>query len=213
MCSCHKCTLQKKFKGLAATGAQTAIVDAGAVGGAVAQAFIPIPGVGAAISAGVSAIAGLFTPDYNKIDASNFANEIAAQMLANLNSWYALPASSKTVAVQNYYISNYNNLWNSLVQYCSNPSLGTAGQNCISDREPSGKYPWATYYLDPIQNDTKVIQSNTSVVVTNPTSGVDVTVGGTSSLLDSSESLLTENIAGIPIWVLALGGILLAKAL
>jgi hypothetical protein len=141
----------------AAITAMTAGATAG-MGAAIGAAAGPI---GMAVGALVGIFAPqLFQPDYKKIAASNEANTISDQMLANLNSWKALSAAQKTTDVQAYYINNYNQLWNALVQYCSNQQLGSAGQNCIADRSPTGKYPWNVYYLEPIQNDPQVHQAS-----------------------------------------------------
>ena len=79
------------------------------------------------------------------------------------------------------FIKNYETLWNGLVSYCSNPQLGTAGQKCISDREPTGPYPWNQYYLNPIQNDPSVTQQVSAVTFQDPLTGVNITVQPSSS--------------------------------
>lgn len=142
---------------------------AGASAGAAISAGAGIAvatGVLSAASAGILApiapivgliVQDLFTPDYCKIDASNEANTISAEMQQNLTSWQNLPASQKCTSVQAYYLNNYDELWQALVNFCSNSQLGSAGQNCISDRSPSGKYPWQAYYRDPISSDPNVL--------------------------------------------------------
>lgn len=177
MCQLANCDC-KKFKGLGATGVQTGISSGGAAAGAIAGTLIGGP-VGSLVGAGIgiaaSAISSLFTPDYTKIYASNDANEIATQMGEMLVGWQALPQSSKVPATQEYFVNLYGVLWQNLVSACSSPSLGTAGQNCISDRSPGGKYPWATYYLAPIQNDTIVAQTGV-VSFNDPLTGIRITV-------------------------------------
>lgn len=131
-----------------------------AVGAAVAGGVLTAASAG--LLAPVAPIVGmlignLFTPDYCKIDASNAANEASNQMEQNLQSWQALPKTEKCSSIQAYYLQNYDNLWQALVSYCSNPQLGSAGQRCISDREPGGRWPYQTYYRDPIANDSSVL--------------------------------------------------------
>lgn len=178
------------YTGLGATGLQTGVSAGGAVAGAAIGTAIGGPigtVVGAAIGVAASAISSLFTPDYKKIYATNDVNAIAVQMQKNLDGWKNLPVASKVPAVQQFFITNYNNLWNNLVAKCSDPSLGTAGQNCISDRQPGGKYPFADYYLKDIQNDSSVHSQTTSVVFQDPLTGTNITVNPdvTSNLLSS----------------------------
>ena len=167
------------YNGLGATGLQTGISAGGAVGGAAIGTFIGGPigtVVGAAIGVAASAISSLFTPDYKKIYATNDVNAIAAQMQKNLDGWKALPVSAKVPAIQQFFETNYNNLWANLVKECSDPSLGTAGQNCISDRQPGGKYPFADYYLSQIENDNSVHTQTSSVTFQDPLTGTSITV-------------------------------------
>ena len=167
------------YNGLGATGLQTGISAGGAVGGAAIGTFIGGPigtVVGAAIGVAASAISSLFTPDYKKIYATNDVNAIAAQMQKNLDGWKALPVSAKVPAIQQFFETNYNNLWANLVKECSDPSLGTAGQNCISDRQPGGKYPFADYYLSHIENDNSVHTQTSSVTFQDPLTGTSITV-------------------------------------
>lgn len=133
--------------------------------------------LGSAVMA-IGAIGSLFQPDYTKIDASNIVNQTAQLMQNNLSAWQALPVNLKVSGVQQFFISNYVTLWNALVQGCSNPQLGTSGQNCISEREPNGKYPFASYYLNPIQNDPTVTTQLTTVTFQDPLTGVNVTIQG-----------------------------------
>lgn len=171
------------YKGLGQTGVQTAIsaggsgagiltgaILAGSVGGPIGMA------IGATIGVVASAISTLFTPDYKKIYATNDVNAIAAQMQKNLDGWKALPVSAKVPAVQQFFETNYNNLWANLVKECSDPSLGSAGKNCISERQPGGKYPFADYYLSQIENDNSVHTQTSSVTFQDPLTGTSITV-------------------------------------
>ena len=156
-----------------------------------------------------SAISSLFTPNYKKIYATQDVNAIAAQMQQNVNGWTSLPVASKVPAVQQFFETNYNNLWQNLVTKCSDPSLGTAGQNCISDREPTGKYPFASYYLNPIQNDSSVHAQTTSVTFTDPLTGTNITVNP--DVTSGITSLLSDGTTGY--LELGLGALLLIMLL
>lgn len=201
--------------GLGATPVQTAVSSGGAAAGLIAGAVIGGPVgalVGGAISVTAGAISSLFTPDYTKIYASNDANLAAQQLQTNLNGWNNLPLASKVPAVQQFFEQNYETVWNGLVQGCSAPSLGVAGQNCISQREPGGPYPFATYYLNPIQNDSSVHAQTADVTFTDPLTGTNITVTApaasvaslaSSTVVTDLENLLFPN--GAPNWV-TIGG-------
>ena len=160
-----------------------------------------LPGAGALLTP----LAGLFQPDLKKIQASNDANEVANQMTQNLSAWYALKPSQKTTEVQAYFINNYDQLWNALEQLCSNPQLGSAGQNCLSDRERGGKYPFPVYFLDPIVNDPAVHQSANATVIQDPNTGVITQIPGAPSAVSAVASQGVAVAAAHPF--LLLGGL------
>lgn len=183
-----------------------------AVGAAVGQALIPIPGVGAAIGAIGSLIASMFQPNLQKIQASNDANEIEIILQQNLANWLSLSPSQKTVSVQSAAAQVFNAGW---TQYMSavQPDLAKA-PNSISDRAagscayhtaqcagwtsggqyiPNGPnqatgccWNWFTGYLDPILNDPDVIP--------DPVDGSGGSVAGSS---DSSDSWLLYAAIGL----------------
>ncbi len=88
-------------------------------------------------------------------------------MKQNLAAWQS---SSKSCAEQQACISNFNTLWNQVVNACNNPQLGDPGQACIDDRKRGGKWDWFSYYLDPIVNDS-----------CTQSSGIESLTGGLSS--------------------------------
>ena len=133
--------------------AASTLVATGAIGGPVGLM------IGAGIAGAELLFSALFKPDVKKIQSSNDANAVEAQMKQNLANWYAVPANQRTATLQAQALSVYDQLWQKLIQLCSDKSLGSAGRNCISDRDvsnPSVKFPWATWYRDPIANDTNV---------------------------------------------------------
>ena len=103
-----------------------------AVGAAVGQALIPIPGVGAAIGAVESLIVSMFQPNLQKIQASNDANEIEPILQQNLANWLSLSPSQKTESVQAAALQVFDAGW---AQYESavQPDLAKAPDS-ISDR-------------------------------------------------------------------------------
>lgn len=80
-----------------------------------------------------------------------------AQQLSNLDKAY-LSEPNPTCADQRAALDAYDSawLWLQSPAACGAPAYGQAGNACISDRAPGGKYPWETYYRDPIANDTRM---------------------------------------------------------
>jgi hypothetical protein len=106
-------------------------------------------------------------------------------MKPNLAAWQALAPADKTDVNQQAGESNFNAGWSQVLTLCSPPALGSAGTNCIADRERGGKFDWFSAYFDPIANDPQVA-INDAAVASNPLSSIDSAV---SSLLPSTTSL------------------------
>jgi hypothetical protein len=120
-----------------------------------------------AIGAGVSIAVAAVGQWMNSIQLSHNAdtattlivNGLATQ-LSNLDTaYFAEPASC---ASQRAALDAYDQAWAWLQSpaACGNPNYGQAGNACISDRAPGGKYPWQTYYRDPIANDARLAGQN-----------------------------------------------------
>lgn len=165
-------------RGLGATPGQlisTAAGSAGAIGGAL----IGGP-AGLAVSAGVSIVTSLLQGVINGCGStcevtSTWANEVEAALQQNITAYFNLPTPRSTTD-QAASLANFDNAWAALVQQCNNPNLGSAGQNCISDRQagachwtqPASAVPpwgtpaagacwnWFSGYRDPIANDPNV---------------------------------------------------------
>lgn len=142
----------------AGTFAGAASAAAVGVGAGVAVATGAITAVTGGLLAPIAPIVGLlianaFQPDYCKIDTSNAANEIASQMDQNVAAWRAIPCDQRYQSVAAAYEQTFQNLYQSLVNFCSNPIYGQAGTNCIADRAPGGKYDMRIYDLYPISQD------------------------------------------------------------
>lgn len=138
------------FRGLRATEIQTDIATAGStastVGGAIGT-IVGGPLLGAAVSAAIqgaaalaSAIAGVFSGcGQTCVEASNVANQVGNLLSQNVHNYINAPI--RTQSMQAAFLATFDNAWAQLVQMCSNPQLGTAGQNCISDRQ-QGACTW-----------------------------------------------------------------------
>lgn len=129
-----------------------------AVGGSIA-ASSPACGPGAPICAAIGGVValggqllnifGVGIPDLKKIQASNDANEVEQGMAQLATAWDHM---EHTTANQQAVVTAWYQYWDQLARLCSDPNLGTAGQNCIKDRQRGGKWDWFAMHLDPILN-------------------------------------------------------------
>jgi hypothetical protein len=153
---------------------------------------VAVPVIGAAI-AGVTAMIGIWISNNAKYHAQETAtthivDEAEKFMQQNLDAWNQ---SQKTKSEQEQGIANYNAIWAQVVQACNQQQYGDPGQRCIHDRERGGKWPWPTYFLDPIANDPNV----------QP----DPVQGAVSGI----ENALSGGVAGIPLPLLLIAGLML----
>jgi hypothetical protein len=176
---------------------------------AAAGLSLTLPIIGAAIGAVTIAIEAILNSGCGEtcIETSNWANQAEQLLIQNIQEYFSIPAprpqSAQTAAVSNgYSIINY------LTQQCSNPQLGKAGQNCISDRQagactwkqtstsPLLQYPgepqpgqcwnWVNGYIDPIANDPNVV-SDATYSASLPSSG------GASNATSNAGSVASPN--------------------
>jgi hypothetical protein len=152
---------------------------------------VAIPVVGVAI-AGISiAIEAILHSGCGQtcIVTSQWANQAEQHLQQNIAAWFAIPAP-RPKSVQQIALANFDAIWQTLVQQCSQPGLGDAGKNCIADRQAGAckwkatppSYPdepatgscwnWFNGYRDPIANDSNVYDD--SVVSTPVLSAVNV---------------------------------------
>lgn len=181
----------------AATGSATAaaqIINGNYVGGAGSvlmtaslipgpqQIFLAVAGAAAELMGAIGIGKGCGN---TCIAATEFANQAEQILRQNLNTYMSLPtpryASQQTAA-----LNIFDQTWAALisVQACGNPALGSAGKNCITDRQAgSCKYKdangncwnWFVGYRDPIANDTN-IQADTAVSTLSTGTGIDPTI-------------------------------------
>jgi len=131
------------YAGTAATTVTSLLASIGTVSAAT------VPLVGAFVAAG-TVLANVLIKVFSGCGSSctlssDEANEIGNALLANLQAYLAIPNGQRTQAIQAAALANFTNAWNQMVQYCGSPSLGTAGQNCISEREQGA----CTYKTSP----------------------------------------------------------------
>ncbi len=165
---------------------------------------LAIPLIGAAIAGITLAVVAILNSGCGQtcIVTSNWANQASDLLEQNIKAYFALP-TPRSVEAKAQALANFDNIWNYLSQQCGNPSLGTAGQNCIMDRmagachwhqtgqpefpgqpEMGQCWNWFNSFRDPIAADPAVITQATvdpsSILTggTGPTVGGSTTVGG-----------------------------------
>lgn len=126
---------------------------------------LAIPIIGAAI-AGISLAVGLWLNRKGPKQAEatthivDQAESFLKQYLAAWNS------SNKTQAEKDLYLKDFWQIWQQVVDACSNDAYGSPGHACIEDRMPqgmtitaggktykgNGKWNWFAYYFDPVNN-------------------------------------------------------------
>jgi len=192
---------------IAAAGASTTAGILGALAAATPAALAS--GIGAAVVGVIAlgiAISKLFSGCGNTcVEATSIVNQAGPILLQNLQAY--LSASVRTASLQAAALNNFTTTWNAIVAACGNPSLGTAGQNCISQRQqgacayhtsPGGwqqtngvwtyVYPgangsgtacWNFFvgYHDPIANDPDVQPDTAAYVSSSSTSSSGISSG------------------------------------
>jgi len=127
---------------------------------------------------------------------SQWANQAAPLLEQNITTYFQNP--NRTIADQQSALNMFDAVWAGLVQRCSQSGLGTAGQNCISDRQAGAckwhqtgnpEFPgqpttgqcwnWFNSYRDPIAQDVPpgVVSSGVSPILTTLESGLSGNTG------------------------------------
>ncbi len=195
-------------RGFGVTGSQYI-----SAGGGTLLAAAPFTGPAAPFVAAAGAIADMLASfgvgsgcGQTCVLSTQFANQAEGQLKQNLAMYLALP-SPRPLSAQTAAVANFDQIWNWIVQQCSNPQLGAAGRACISDRQAgackwkdsSGNcFNWFSGYRDPIANDPNVYNDSLAAAAASPLAAVSAAL--TSSGASSSSLLL-------PLGILALLGL------
>lgn len=150
-----------------------------------------------AIISGVTSAIGLLMNRQGgaqKMAATQIVNELERQLATNRDGYLAQPV--RTVSMQAAALRNFDEGWSLVIANCSDPALGRAGQACIEDRSPGGRWDWRSYYRDPIANDPDV-QPDPSIVSS---------VGGAFSAVTSGFSPLLLAAALVAVAALTMQG-------
>jgi len=165
--------------GLGATGQQIL----GTVGGTLMQygAYIPVAGpfvvIAGAITELLAAIGIGRRCGQTCIVASQYANQAESLLQQNYNAYFAL-STPRPKSAQQMALGNFDQIWNGLVQVCSNPPLSDAGKRCVSDRQAGACtwkgsddqcWNWFSGYRDPIANDAMIDDTLPSMLSPLPT--------------------------------------------
>lgn len=208
----------------AAAASSIAAGGSGLILGMTASLAVPI--IGAALAA-VTAIVTILIENSGCgetcIETSQWANQAEPVLLQNINAYFALPAP-RTQSQQNAALANFIAIWTTLENQCSQAGLGTAGQDCISDRQagactwkqtaissllayvPYGEpdvgecWNWWSGYHDPIANDQVVADDPSAVAQVQ--SNIASAVSGVSSLLSGNTGIFIVGAALLGILVL-----------
>jgi len=152
---------------------------------------LAVPIIGAAI-AGVTILATALIKNsgcgQTCIETSGWANQAEPLLRQNITAYFGI-AAPRSQSQQNAALANFDAIWATLVNMCSNPSTGNAGKRCISDRQsgactwkatadspwPGGPiagscWSWFNAYRDPIANDPNVVADSVSSMATSAVS-------------------------------------------
>lgn len=192
---------------IAAISAQGAATAGGLLAGlsamgALSPAFAIAGPIGAAVAALTSiglAIANVFSGcGQTCIEATNIANQVGAYIDQAFYAYMNAPVHY--ASMQKAYLTLFDSTWAAMVKACSDPTLGAAGQRCISDRQAgscayqtspggwsqgpngwtytdygangSGTTCWNSFIgrRDPVANDPTVVPDPVGAI-TDPTTG------------------------------------------
>ena len=187
--------------------------------GMISAAFGPAAPI-AAIVVGLAAIgigiANLFKGcGQTCVEATNIANQLQTYWQNNLNQYMASPIHYKSLQLAA--LNNFDTGWNALVKACGDPSLGVAGQKCISERQRGGASAWCCNAPNAVDvgngmctgcdafADLRDPIANDPTVVPDPTDASQFGVVGATGAVGSASSG-----SGFPIPLLLIGGGVLA---
>ena len=90
---------------------------------------------------------------FSNITVTEFVDDLEPLLAANRDTYLAGPHTlQRQQAALQYFDQQWT--WLKSSAACGSRLLGQAGQACISDRSRSGRWPWESYYRDPIVANT-----------------------------------------------------------
>lgn len=193
---------------------------AGSLSGPVS--LIPVAGPAIAAALQITAVIASFFKGCGSTCTltSNEVNQVEPYMQQNLAQYLAAPVSAAT---QQEALNNFNQLWQGVVNYCSQPSMASAGKACITDRQ-SGSCAYKTSpggwqqtngvwtYVNPGANGSGSTCWNWFVGYHDPIAN-DPRVAAASSPATSSTSSVTSALANLNLGSFLFPGLLIGGGL
>jgi hypothetical protein len=179
--------LTNQYRGFGASGDQylqaggAALLSASKFTGPAAP-FVAVAGIAIELLAAIGVGKGCGN---TCITASKYADKAEALLKQNLDTYKAL-ATPRSKSAQTAALLIFDQVWSGLQTSCATVG-GTAGTNCIADRQAgackwtnaAGCFNWFVGYRDPIANDPNVVDDSATSTVSGAVSS-SVDVGGTS---------------------------------
>jgi hypothetical protein len=144
-----------------------------------ATAAIPFIGpIVAGVTLGLGALFSSRQRGKQKVAATQIVDQAEPLLRDNVDGYLANP----TPEAQRQALGNFDYVWQQITssEMCGSPQLGTAGQRCIAERAPGGKWDWFALYRDPIANTPPTLPTarptSTLVQQVDPVTGETVTV-------------------------------------
>jgi hypothetical protein len=176
----------------------------------------PFVAAGGALLELISACSSLYSGcGATCVEATNIVNQVEPYLIQNMQLYFQNP--SRTGCDQQAALNTFDTIWAGVKQGCSAPGLGTAGANCINERDATAQgcvfgktqansyppycpvpYPvgqcwnWFLAYRDPIAND---VPPGGSCAIGNVLGGLGLPTTGT--------------VMGIPVEYLEIGAVAL----
>lgn len=90
-----------------------------------------------------------FSAFYATLTTSQYVDDLERKLAVNRDTYLSGP---RTPAAQKSALDYFDQQWKWLQSSdgCGSRLLGQAGVVCITDRQRTGRWPWETYYRDPI---------------------------------------------------------------
>ena len=88
---------------------------------------------------------------FSNITVTEYTDNLEPLLAANRDAYLSGPHTpQRQQAALQYFDQQW--LWLRSSQACGSRLLGSAGVACIADRSRTGRWPWESYYRDPIVN-------------------------------------------------------------
>lgn len=195
--------------------------------------------IGGGISAGVSLATSAASLWLNSIQLSHAADTATTQIVnglepllrANMNAYLSGPGTCSDQAAA---LAAFDGamLWLISPRGCGNGAYGSAGNACVADRSPGGKWDWTAMYRNPIANDPRAAGCAAALAASNPDAAEQSAIANLASLTSGSTQqttagqfatssgvstavgvpvgsgapfALTDTFLGLPLWVWGAG--------